>query len=58
MVSIERELAIRNRVLDDLEISVNRRRTIESTAVALDQQIKLSQGDQQRLIDEIYSQPG
>jgi hypothetical protein len=54
----EREVTIRNRVLDDLETSENRRRTIESTAVDLDQQIKQSQGDQQRLIDEIYSQAG
>ncbi len=39
----ERELAIRNRVLDDLEVSENRRREIETLTTSLNTQIKKSQ---------------
>jgi hypothetical protein len=52
----EREVAIRDRILDDLETSENRRRTIESTLIELDRQNKQSQADQQQFSDEIYRQ--
>jgi chromosome segregation ATPase len=52
----EREVVIRDRVLDDLETSENRRRTIESTLIDLDRQIKQGQADQHQLVDEIFRQ--
>jgi hypothetical protein len=55
--SSEREATVRNRVLDDLEASEDRRRAIESTVVELDRQIKQSQANQQQLINDVYGQP-
>jgi hypothetical protein len=51
----ERELSIRNRVLDDLETSENRRREIESRMTILNAQMKQSQRNQQSIIDQLYS---
>jgi signal transduction histidine kinase len=50
----EREAAIRNRVLDDLDASENRRREIETRTVSLNSQIKQRQQTQQTIIDQIY----
>lgn len=50
----ERELVIRNRVLDDLEVSENRRREIETLTTNLNSQIKQSQQRQNDLLRQIY----
>lgn len=50
----EREAAIRNRVLDDLEASENRRREIEARIVELNALIKQSQQNQTTIVDQIY----
>ncbi|MBZ0289119.1 MAG: hypothetical protein K8I30_15980, partial [Anaerolineae bacterium] len=55
--SSEREVSIRNRVLDDLEASENRRREFEVRNAALAAQIKQSQQNQTTIIDQIYSEP-
>jgi hypothetical protein len=55
--SSEREVSIRNRVLDDLEASENRRREIEARITALNSHIKQSQQNQTTIIDQIYSEP-
>jgi hypothetical protein len=53
--SSEREVLIRNRVLDDLEASENRRREIEGLIVTLNIQLKQNQQNQMSIIDQIYS---
>ena len=50
----ERELVIRNRILDDLERSENRRRELETEIASLSAQIKQLQLNEQKLIDAIY----
>ncbi len=50
----EREVTIRNRILDDLETSENRRRQIESQIVELNVQLKQSQQTQHSLINQMY----
>jgi hypothetical protein len=50
----EREVAIRNRILDDLERSENRRRELEAEIASLNEKIKQLQLTEQRLIDAIY----
>lgn len=50
----EREVEIRNRILDDLETSENRRRELEIEIATLNEQVKQLQLTQQKLIDEIY----
>jgi hypothetical protein len=50
----ERELEIRNRILDDLDASENRRRGLETETASINEKIKQSQVSQQRLLDEIY----
>ena len=50
----EREVEIRNRILDDLETSENRRRALETEIVNLNDQVKQLQSNQQDLISEIY----
>jgi chromosome segregation ATPase len=50
----EREATIRDRILDDLETSENRRRELETELAGLDEQIKQHQLAQQTLINEIY----
>jgi len=50
----ERELEIRNRILDDLEASENRRRGLETEAASVNEKIKQLQLSQQRLLDDIY----
>ncbi|MEO8606875.1 MAG: histidine kinase dimerization/phospho-acceptor domain-containing protein [Chloroflexota bacterium] len=53
--SSEREVSIRNRVLDDLEASENRRREIEARITILNAQIKHSQQNQTTIMDQIYT---
>jgi hypothetical protein len=53
--SSEREVAIRNRILDDLEASEDRRRAIESALIELERQAKQQQATQQSLVDAIYA---
>ena len=50
----ERELAIRNRVLDDLEASENRRRELEQRIALLNAQVESYQQQQQLLLDELF----
>jgi signal transduction histidine kinase len=50
-----REEEIRNRILDDLELSENRRRELEAEIANLVDQIKQLQLIQQKHIDEIYN---
>jgi signal transduction histidine kinase len=50
----KRETDIRNRILDDLETSENRRRELETEIATLNEQVKQLQLTQQKLIDEIY----
>ncbi|RKZ56555.1 MAG: hypothetical protein DRR08_21450 [Candidatus Parabeggiatoa sp. nov. 2] len=50
----EREAEIRNRILDDLETSENRRRELETEIATLTEQVKQLQRTQQTLRDEIY----
>ena len=50
----DRELEIRNRILDDLAASENRRRDLESEAATVNEKIKQSQLNQQELLDDIY----
>ncbi len=50
----ERETGIRNRILDDLELSENRRRELETETTTLDEKVKQSQTAQQALVDQIY----
>ena len=50
----EREVEIRNRILDDLETSEDRRRELETEIATLNDQVKQFQLAQQKLIDEIY----
>jgi len=51
----EREVTIRNRILDDLESSEDRRRQIESLLTSLNTQIKQHQINQETLIDQLYA---
>jgi hypothetical protein len=48
-------MSIRNRVLDDLETSENRRREIEARIAALNAQIKQRQQNQTSIVDQIYN---
>jgi len=50
----KRETGIRNRILDDLESSENRRREVENEVASLDGKMKQSQATQQSLVDQIY----
>ncbi|MCP4358042.1 MAG: hypothetical protein GY796_08510 [Chloroflexi bacterium] len=50
----DREVEIRNRILDDLESSENRRRELEAEIANLNDQVKQLQSNQQKLIDEVY----
>lgn len=52
----ERELAIRNRVLDDLEASENRRREVEGRIALLNAQVESAQQQQQVLLDELFGE--
>lgn len=54
----DREAAIRNSVLDDLESSENRRRELERSVAELNEQMKSYQQTQQTLVDEIYRGDG
>ena len=50
----EREMEIRNRILDDLETSENRRRELETETASINEKLKELQISQQKLIDDIY----
>ena len=50
----EREMGIRNRVLDDLEASENRRRELEQRIADLNIQIEQHRKNQQELNDKIF----
>lgn len=50
----ERETRIRNRILDDLETSENRRREIETTIADLETQIQTHEDEQSRIIAHIF----
>jgi len=50
----EREMEIRNRILDDLETSENRRRELENDTASINEKLKELQINQQELIDDIY----
>jgi hypothetical protein len=50
----EREIAIRNGILDDLELSENRRRELERTIREIDEQMKADQQTRRTLVDELY----
>jgi serine phosphatase RsbU (regulator of sigma subunit) len=52
----EREGQLRNRLLDDLEVSEDRRRAIEAGLVELGQQAQQAQEDQWAILDELYGQ--
>jgi hypothetical protein len=52
--SSEREVEIRNRILDDLESSEDRRRELETGIATLHDRVKELQLTQQKLMDEIY----
>jgi chromosome segregation ATPase len=52
----ERELAIRNRVLDDLEASENRRRELEQRMALLNAQVESYQQQQQVWLDELFAE--
>ncbi len=50
----EREAAIRDQLLTDLENSENRRRIIQARTVTLQQQVQTAVGSQQTLVEQIY----
>ncbi len=52
----EREVAIRSRVLDDLETSEDRRREIEARLVELNTLVKQSYSNQKSLEDQLYDE--
>jgi hypothetical protein len=52
----ECEGQLRNRLLDDLEVSEDRRRAIEAGLVELGQQAQQAQDDQRAILDELYGQ--
>jgi len=51
----EREAAIRNRILDDLERSEDRRRALEIEIASLNEKTKQLQLNEQKLVNAIYS---
>jgi hypothetical protein len=51
----ERETTIRNRILDDLETSEDRRREIEARIAGLNAQIRQRQQNQQAALDQLFS---
>ncbi len=51
----EREIAIRDRVLDDLEVSENRRRALESEIANLNADVKQRQTNQTELINQLFA---
>jgi hypothetical protein len=54
----DRETQLRNRMLDDLEASEDRRRAIEAALIELEQQTRQAQSDRRVALDEIFGLEG
>jgi signal transduction histidine kinase len=54
----DRETQLRNRMLDDLEASEDRRRAIEAALIELEQQTRQAQTDRRVALDEIFGPEG